>query len=57
LLPTLTDFEIAADYKLEGGISYADCFLLVEAEKHGGLIVTKDKEFKKFEKRLNIHWI
>ena len=56
-LPGVEDFEIAADYKLEGGVSYADCFLLVEAEKHKGLIVTKDKEFKKFEKRFNIQWI
>jgi predicted nucleic acid-binding protein len=57
ILPGVDDFEIAADYKLEGGISYADCFLLVEAEKRKGLIVTKDKEFKKFEKRFNILWI
>ncbi|OGK26679.1 hypothetical protein A2954_01160 [Candidatus Roizmanbacteria bacterium RIFCSPLOWO2_01_FULL_37_12] len=47
----------AAKIKAKGGISYADAFVIATALKHDAIIVTGDKEFKKFEKLVKIEWL
>jgi len=46
----------AAKFKAQGGISYPDCFVIAIAIKLNAKIITKDKEFKKFEKQVSIQW-
>jgi len=49
--------EEAAHYKAQGGISYPDCFVIAIAKKFNGVILTKDKEFRKFQKEVKIEWL
>ena len=49
--------EVAASYKARGGISYSNCLVIALAKEKNATIVTKDKEFKKFEKDVSIKWI
>ena len=49
--------EEAAQYKARGGISYQDCFVIAIAKKLNGIILTKDKEFKKFEEIVEVEWL
>lgn len=47
----------AAQYKAHGAISYADCFVVALAVEVRAMIVTGDREFKAFEKDVDILWI
>ncbi len=47
----------AAEYKGEYSISYADCFVLACAVRHGATIVTGDPEFRKVSHLAKIHWV
>ncbi len=48
---------IAAHYKTQGGIAYPDCFALVLAKLSNATLLTKDREFKKFARRVKIRWL
>jgi len=47
----------AAEYKMTGKISYADCFAAALAKVRNGELVTGDKEFKKLENEIKISWM
>lgn len=47
----------SAKLKSRGGISYADCFAINLAQKTGGIILTGDKEFEKFQEEVKIEWV
>ena len=47
----------AAELKATYGISYADCFVLACAIRHGAGIVTGDPEFSEVSHLAKIHWI
>ena len=49
--------EVAAQYKAQGGIAYPDCFVIALAREKRATILTKDREFKKFEKDVKIEWL
>ncbi len=49
--------KLAAFQKAKGGLSFADCFVLVVAKKIKAKIITGDPEFKKFEKEIKICWL
>ena len=55
--PDIDDSESAGFYKSQGGVAYPDCFVLSLAKKLQAKIVTKDKEFKKFESEFEIIWL
>jgi predicted nucleic acid-binding protein len=46
--------EMAADYKIDGGLSYFDALILACSNKHNLTIITKDSEFKKFTSKFKI---
>ena len=46
--------EIAAKYKINGGLSYFDALILASSKIHDLKIITKDSEFKKFTKDFDI---
>lgn len=47
----------AALYKSSGNISYADAFALQLAVEKKAKLITGDREFKKWEKEVEIEWI
>ncbi len=47
----------AAYFKAKGGLAYPDAFALALAKLQKATLVTKDGEFKKFEKEARIRWI
>jgi predicted nucleic acid-binding protein len=47
----------AAEHKARYSISYADCFVLVSALRHNGIVVTGDPEFKKMEHLVEVLWV
>lgn len=49
--------EKASSYKAMGGIAYPDGFALATAVENHGVLVTKDQEFQKFEKEIEILWL
>ena len=49
--------KIAAGFKKEGGISYADCFAGALASKMDAALVTGDPEFSRLEDHISIMWI
>ena len=51
------DVLAAAQFKARGAISYADCFVVALAAKTHATIVTGDREFRTFEKDVDILWI
>jgi predicted nucleic acid-binding protein len=57
-LPAATDviFE-AAEHKARYSITYADCFVLVSALRHHGIVVTGDPEFKKVKHLVEMLWV
>lgn len=57
VLPNKTDVIQAAQYKIGGGISYADVFALQLAVSKKARLVTGDKEFARWEKEVGIIWI
>jgi predicted nucleic acid-binding protein len=46
--------EMAANYKIDGGLSYFDALILASSKKYNLKIITKDKEFKKFSEEFDI---
>jgi len=49
--------EIAYKYKSRGGIAYPDCFVIAVASLLKGVVLTQDKEFKKFKEEINLEWL
>ncbi|HVF46541.1 MAG TPA: type II toxin-antitoxin system VapC family toxin [Pyrinomonadaceae bacterium] len=49
--------KIAASYKAQGGISYADCFAAALAKQSAATLVTGDHEFHRLEKDITILWL
>ncbi len=47
----------AASFKARGGLAYPDAFALALAKMEKVTLVTKGREFKKFEKEARIRWI
>lgn len=47
----------AAAYKVNGKVSYADCFAAALARNRGGEIVTGDPEFQALEHEIKIMWL
>lgn len=58
--PVSVDWKIArlaARFKKQGGISYADCFAAALAKQSDGELVTGDREFQQFEQEVEIVWV
>jgi ribonuclease VapC len=54
------DWELtrqATSFKVNGNISYADCFAAALAKNHKAELITGDKEFKMLEGEIKIAWI
>jgi len=49
--------HLAAMFKANGNIAYADCFAAALAKNHKAELVTGDKEFKVFDGEIKISWI
>ncbi|NOH04736.1 MAG: type II toxin-antitoxin system VapC family toxin [Chloroflexi bacterium] len=47
----------AAEFKVNGNISYADCFAAALAKTKKAELVTGDKEFKSLEGEIKIVWV
>jgi predicted nucleic acid-binding protein len=47
----------ASEVKAKYALSYADCFAVASALKHGASVVTGDSEFKNVEHLIEIDWI
>ena len=47
----------AAAFKVNGNISYADCFAAALAKSRKAELVTGDKEFKPLDSEIKISWI
>lgn len=47
----------AAVYKMQGNISYGDCFAAALAKERNGELVTGDKEFKSLSGEIKIKWL
>lgn|SRR6266487_4918069 len=47
----------AATFKVNGNISYGDCFAAALAKSHKAELVTGDKEFKGLDGDIKISWI
>jgi predicted nucleic acid-binding protein len=47
----------AAQFKVRGGLSYADCFALALAKIKKAELVTGDAEFKVFEGDVRMRWV
>ncbi len=47
----------AAAFKVNGSISYADCFAAALAKNHRAELITGDKEFKVLQDEIKISWI
>jgi uncharacterized protein len=52
---TLT--HLAAAFKVNGNIAYADCFAAALAKSRKAELVTGDKEFKALDSEIKISWI
>jgi len=49
--------ELAAEFKIKGAMSLADCFAAALARQHGLPLYTGDPEFKRVEREVEIRWI
>lgn len=49
--------RLAAQFKIKGNISYADCYAAALAKSCNGDLVTGDKEFKTLENEVKIVWL
>ncbi|MEO8355430.1 MAG: type II toxin-antitoxin system VapC family toxin [Chloroflexota bacterium] len=47
----------AAAFKVNGNISYGDCFAAAVAKDHKAELITGDKEFKVLQAEIKISWI
>lgn len=57
VLPKRENILQAGEFKSQGNISYADCFVIDLAKVYKGIIVTGDKEFGNFVKKGEIMWL
>jgi ribonuclease VapC len=58
LVPASRDIiASASEVKARYAISYADCFAVASALKHGASVVTGDPEFKIVERVVEVNWI
>jgi len=49
--------RLAAEFKVKGKISYADCFAAALAKSRKAELVTGDKEFRSLEGEVKISWL
>lgn len=49
--------RLAAEFRVNGKISYADCFAAALAKLRKAELVTGDKEFKSLEGEIKISWL
>ncbi|NBC64382.1 MAG: PIN domain-containing protein [Bacteroidetes bacterium] len=49
--------QIAARFKVAGGISYADCFAAALAKSKDAPLVTGDREFEQLKDEIEIIWV
>jgi predicted nucleic acid-binding protein len=49
--------KIAASFKVNGNISYADSYAAALAKHQGATLITGDNEFKQLEQEVNISWL
>jgi Predicted nucleic acid-binding protein, contains PIN domain len=49
--------KTAARFKVNGNISYADCYAAALALERKGRLVTGDREFEQLSNQVNIHWL
>ncbi|MFZ1700018.1 MAG: type II toxin-antitoxin system VapC family toxin [Pyrinomonadaceae bacterium] len=49
--------RIAARFKANGGIAYADCFAAATAKHHNAALLTGDREFEQLENEISIEWL
>ena len=49
--------RLAAEFKVKGKISYADCFAAALAKSRKAELVTGDKEFKPLDGEIKIGWL
>ncbi|TQE95327.1 MAG: type II toxin-antitoxin system VapC family toxin [Spiribacter salinus] len=49
--------RVAANFKLAGGLAYADCFAAALAYTKQGPVVTGDSEFARVEGKVSIEWL
>lgn len=49
--------KIAAEFKVKGNISYADCFAAALAKQQKAALITGDREFKQLDKEISINWL
>jgi predicted nucleic acid-binding protein len=47
----------AAQFKVKGKMSFADCFAAALAKENKADLVTGDQEFKQVEGEVKIHWM
>lgn len=57
VLPKRENILQAAEFKSQGNIAYADCFVLDLVKIYQAVVVTGDPEFKKFLKKDEILWV
>ncbi|NBB99561.1 MAG: hypothetical protein GVY15_01695 [Bacteroidetes bacterium] len=48
---------MAANFKVRGGLAYADCFAAARAYMRDGPVVTGDPEFARVEDRVTVEWL
>lgn len=49
--------HLAATFKVDGNISYGDCFAAALAKNRKAELITGDKEFKVLEGEIKIYWL
>jgi len=49
--------KIAAAFKVNGNISFADCFAAAVVKHHGAALVTGDREFEQLKDEISIVWL
>lgn len=49
--------KTAAEFKANGGISYADCFAAAVAKQNKATLITGDEEFRPLDAAISITWL
>lgn len=49
--------RLAAAYKVNRNVSYADCYVVALAKLYDGQVITGDREFKFVENEIEIIWL
>lgn len=53
----LPSAKLAAGFKAQFGLAYADCFAAVVAHQHKAALVTSDRDFEAIEKAVSVLWV